>query len=211
MQSENRLNLDEYQFFIRVHTLTIDRQTQFQNPFPTWLDDIRWDLMSELIRLADYRFLSDSFDQYPKDWKEWYTSEEAEKTSLPGTIDSLITDFGRMLIIRCLRPDRITPCVMNFITYNIGSKYVEPPILQLNTIVDESNKRSPLIFILSSGVDPAPQLQQLAEEKSMAQSRYFTLSLGQGQAPTARKLLEIGMKKVRSIESESRKLTSVMI
>ena len=125
-----------------------------------------------------------------------YTSEEAEKTSLPGTIDSLIADFGRMLIIRCLRPDRIGHCVHNFVTHNIGSKFIEPPILRLNTILEDSNKRSPLIFILSTGVDPAPKLQQLAEEKLMAQSRYFTLSLGQGQAPIARKLLEAGIKKV---------------
>ncbi|CAF0769681.1 unnamed protein product [Adineta ricciae] len=195
MDADNRLNQDEYQFFIRVNTLTIDRETQFPNPFPTWLNDTRWDQMSELIRLPDYRFLRDSFDQYPKDWKEWYMSEEAEKTSLPGTIDSLITEFGRILIVRCLRPDRIAHCVLNFVIHNIGSKYVEPPILQLNTILEDSDKRSPIIFILSSGVDPAAKLQQLAEDKMMARSRYFTLSLGQGQANTARKLLETGMKK----------------
>lgn len=101
-----------------------------------------------------------------------------------------------MLIIRCLRPDRITHCVLNFVIHNIGSKFVEPPILQLNTIFEDSNKRLPLIFILSPGVDPAPKLKQLAEEKMMAQSRYYTLSLGQGQAPRARKLLEAGIKKV---------------
>ena len=123
-------------------------------------------------------------------------SEEAEKTSLPSTIDSLITEFGRILIVRCLRPDRITHCVLNFVIHNIGSKYVEPPILHLNTILEDSDKRSPIIFILSPGVDPAAKLQQLAEDKMMARSRYFTLSLGQGQTNTARKLLETGMKKV---------------
>lgn len=101
-----------------------------------------------------------------------------------------------MLIIRCLRPDRITRCVFNFVTHNIGSKFVEPPILQLHAILEESNKRSPLIFLLSPGVDPASQVQQLAEEKQMTKSRYNTLSLGQGQASRAKKLLEIGMKKV---------------
>jgi hypothetical protein len=109
-----------------------------------------------------------------------------------------------MLIIRCLRPDRITHCVLNFVIHNIGSKFVEPPILQLNTILEDSNKRSPIIFILSPGIDPAAKLQQLAEDKMMAQSRYYTLSLGQGQAPIARKLLEAGIKKV--IRREEREL-----
>ena len=125
-----------------------------------------------------------------------YLSEEAEKTSLPGTIDSLINEFGRLLIIRCFRPDRLTHSISQFISQNLGSKYLEPPILQLHSIVEDSNKRSPLIFILSPGVDPAAKLQQLAEEKQMNTGRYFALSLGQGQAATARKLLEIGMKKV---------------
>ncbi|UJR33040.1 hypothetical protein I4U23_020499 [Adineta vaga] len=195
MDVDNRLNHDEYQFLIRINILTIDRETQFPNPFSTWLNDVRWDQMSELIRLPDYRFLRDSFDQFPKDWKEWYLSEEAEKASLPGTIDSLITEFGRILIVRCLRPDRITHCLLNFVIHNIGSKFVDPPILQLNTILEDSNKRSPIIFILSQGVDPSAKLQQLAEDKTMARSRYYTLSLGQGQATTARKLLETGMKK----------------
>ncbi|CAF5213631.1 unnamed protein product, partial [Rotaria magnacalcarata] len=55
MDAENRINHDEYQFLIRAHTLTIDRETQFPNPFPMWLNEIRWDEMSELIRLPDYR------------------------------------------------------------------------------------------------------------------------------------------------------------
>ena len=86
--------------------------------------------------------------------------------------------------------------MLDFITQNIGSKFVEPPVLRLDSILEDATKRSPLIFILSPGVDPAPKLQQLADEKSMAQSRYYTLSLGQGQAVAARKLLEEGMKKV---------------
>jgi len=71
MDAENRLNHEEYQFFIRANTLTIDRETQFPNPFSIWLNEHRWDQMSELIRMPDYRFLRDSFDQFPKDWKEW--------------------------------------------------------------------------------------------------------------------------------------------
>ena len=33
------LNHEEYQFFIRANTLTIDRETQFPNPFPIWLNE----------------------------------------------------------------------------------------------------------------------------------------------------------------------------
>lgn len=109
----------------------------------------------------------------------------------------MINEFGRLLIIRCFRPDRLTHSLSQFISQNLGVKYLEPPILQLNSIFDDSQKRTPLIFILSAGVDPAAKLEKLAEEKQMNVGRYFALSLGQGQSATARKLLEIGMKKVR--------------
>ena len=71
LDGENRLNHDEYEFFVRANTLSIDREHQYVNPFGQWLDEQRWDQISELIRMVDYRFLRDSFDQFSKDWKEW--------------------------------------------------------------------------------------------------------------------------------------------
>ena len=117
---------------------------------------------------------------------------------MPGNVDNLITKFGQLLIIRCFRPDRIKQCLTSFIADHLGSKFIESPSFQLNSIIEDSTKRSPIIFILSAGVDPAATLQKLAEEKQMSPNRYFTLSLGQGQAPVARRLLEAGIKKVSS-------------
>lgn len=65
---------------------------------------------------------------------------------------------------------------------------MEPPVLDIKEVLDDSTSHSPLIFILSPGVDPTAELMQLAESKGMAQ-RFMTLSLGQGQAPIATKLL----------------------
>jgi len=30
--------------------------------------------------------VANSFDQYPRDWYQWYTSSEPENTPLPGTL-----------------------------------------------------------------------------------------------------------------------------
>jgi len=46
--------------------------------------------------------------------------------------------------------------------------------------------QTPLIFVLSPGVDPTSGLIQLAESVKMT-SRFQSLSLGQGQAPIATK------------------------
>ena len=57
-----------------------------------------------------------------------------------------------MLIIRSLRADRVSFCVTAFIINNLGSKFTEPPVLDMQSVVEDSNTKTPLIFVLSSGV-----------------------------------------------------------
>ena len=70
-----------------------------------------------------------------------------------------------MIIVRCLRPDRIVFATTAFIINNLGQKFTEPPVLDLNSVLSDSMPTSPLIFVLSPGVDPTNQLLQLAEQK----------------------------------------------
>lgn len=65
-----------------------------------------------------------------------------------------------------------------------------PPSLQ---VVEESTCRTPLIFVLSPGVDPTGALLQLAEASDMGK-HFHALSLGQGQAPIAKTMIEEGVK-----------------
>jgi hypothetical protein len=57
-----------------------------------------------------------------------------------------------MLIVRSLRQDRVAFCVTSFVINNLGSKFVEPPVLDLRAVVDDSTSKTPLIFVLSPGV-----------------------------------------------------------
>lgn len=59
-------------------------------------------------------------------------------------------------------------------------------------VLADSTTRTPLIFVLSPGVDPTAALVQLAETSGMGQ-RFFALSLGQGQAPIATRLIKEGV------------------
>ena len=37
-------------------------------------------------RLASFMGIANSFEQYPRDWHQWFTSAEPENTPLPGTV-----------------------------------------------------------------------------------------------------------------------------
>lgn len=60
-------------------------------------------------------------------------------------------------------------------------------------VLEDSLPRTPLVFVLSPGVDPAPGLLQLAEQVGMA-LRLHALSLGQGQAPIATRMIQEGVR-----------------
>ena len=100
-----------------------------------------------------------------------------------------------MLIVRSLRTDRVSFCASKFIVNNLGSKFVEPPVLDMKQVYDDSNSKTPLIFVLSPGVDPTQYLMQLSEKCHM-NGKLRTLSLGQGQAPIATRLIKEGVKAV---------------
>ena len=60
-------------------------------------------------------------------------------------------------------------------------------------MVEDSTTKTPLIFVLSPGVDPTVQLVLLAETSGMGR-RFHALSLGQGQAPIATRMIKEGVK-----------------
>ena len=56
-----------------------------------------------------------------------------------------------------------------------------PPVVNLETILEQSSPISPIVFILSPGADPAGELGKLAELKGFGGNRFKFLAMGQGQ------------------------------
>ena len=71
---------------------------------------------------------------------------------IAGEWANTCNELQRMLIVRSLRPDRVAICVTTFISNNLGIKFIEPPVLELKQVVDDSTTKTPLIFVLSPGV-----------------------------------------------------------
>jgi dynein heavy chain len=106
-----------------------------------------------------------------------------------GGWEDRLNGFQKLLILRCLRPDRITIAIANYIIAKMGKKFVEPPPFDLASSYDDSNSCSPLIFILSPGADPMTELLRFAESKGMGGNKVTSISLGQGQGPIAAKMI----------------------
>uniref|UniRef100_A0A8C5PPT1 Dynein heavy chain n=1 Tax=Leptobrachium leishanense TaxID=445787 RepID=A0A8C5PPT1_9ANUR len=109
---------------------------------------------------------------------------------LPDPWDDLLTSFQKLIIIRCIRPDKVIPAAQQFVIEKLGPSYIDPPTFDMKCSYMDSTPSTPLIFILSPGADPLELLRKFAEEQGMTGMNLQTISLGQGQGPIARKMVE---------------------
>lgn len=119
----------------------------------------------------------------PYRWRAIYDSPEPHTVSPPGPLSSLPL-FHRLLLTRCLRPDKVVPAVQDFVASKMGRRFVEPPLFDLAACYNDSSATCPLIFVLSAGSDPTAALLKFAADKEMA-DKIYPISLGQGQGPKA--------------------------
>ena len=127
-------------------------------------------------------------------WKKIYDSTEPLDVPMPDKWETSTTKFQKMMIIRCLRPDKITPYVQNFVKTNLGAKFVESPPFDLPGSFSDSSNIIPLVFVLSPGADPLVALMKFADDQGFGGAKMSSLSLGQGQGPIAVKMLENAIK-----------------
>ncbi len=87
---------------------------------------------------------------------------EPESAELPSEWESKCNELQRLLLVRCLRPDRVVFAATGYASSALGRRFVEPPVLDLGETLNDSTAQSPLIFVLSAGVDPTEPLRKLA-------------------------------------------------
>ncbi|KAK3576323.1 hypothetical protein CHS0354_039732 [Potamilus streckersoni] len=97
--------------------------------------------------------------------------------------------FDRLILIRVLRPDMLTASATQFIEDKLGEKYLSTGQFDLKEIYEESTAKTPLIFILSPGCDPAAQMLRFARELRGSTLHLDMISLGRGQGQKAEELI----------------------
>ena len=183
---------EEFQFFLKGGTV-LDRSSQIKNPVSSWMSEIAWDNVTEAEHLPAFADIVGSFDSMGLEWENWYRSAEPESSELPGEWETKLNELQRMVIVRCMRPDRVIFAVTNYVANALGRKYVDPPVLDLGETYRDSSPLTPLVFVLSPGVDPTDNLEKLAKEVKMS-DKFFSVALGQGQEKKATVLIDEGLR-----------------
>jgi len=188
LMHEGKVHADDWRFLL---TGGVGLDNPYSNP-THWLPQKSWDELCRLDNFSAFTGIRKRFLQLKDIWKIYYDSNEPQKHPPPEPWTRL-DEFHKMMILRCLRPDKITPAAVNFIVNNLGVKFTEPPPFDLPNTFADSTATSPLIFVLSPGSDPMVALLKFADDQGFG-SKMTSLSLGQGQGPIAMKMIERAIK-----------------
>jgi len=121
-----------------------------------------------------------------KEWRLWCDSDYPEEELMPGGKDGKLTSFQRLLIIRCCCPDRTLAQARNYVQQSLGSFAMEEIVVNLESLVEETDCHTPLVCLLSTGSDPCSQIETIARNRMQ---EYRQISMGQGQEELARRML----------------------
>eukprot|EP01064_Diplonema_japonicum_P028148 TRINITY_DN4256_c2_g1_i2.p1 TRINITY_DN4256_c2_g1~~TRINITY_DN4256_c2_g1_i2.p1 ORF type:complete len:4454 (+),score=1223.71 TRINITY_DN4256_c2_g1_i2:62-13363(+) len=185
-------------------TLGIDKPwSHGDDDKPVWLPTETWNQVQRLCSQMPVPFRQLASDISGSSgtggWQQWYKSDKVVDAPLPAPWKETLkwtgaSGINRLLLFRVLRPDKLTAAIQHYVSNHplLGTSFTVPPVFNLQNVFRECPEASqPLIFILSSGVDPIVELKRLAEEENMSQKMH-TLSLGQGIQSRAEKLIVEG-------------------
>ncbi|XP_072275027.1 dynein axonemal heavy chain 3 [Pyxicephalus adspersus] len=190
MKGEDKIEDDVWRFLL---TGGVALDNPYPNPAPKWLSDKSW---AEIVRASNLQPLTGFMDHFKNNilkWKMIYDSLKPHEETFPDEWQE-IRGINRMVILRCLRPDKMVPAVQEFIAENMGKAYIEPPTFDLTGSYNDSNCCAPLIFVLSPGADPMAGLLKFADDLGMGGENIQTISLGQGQGPIAERMINQAIK-----------------
>lgn len=187
LQDKGEIPEEEFDYFChgRISSMcNINAKKQNNKLAFDWLSNKACDALNDLGYLI--KGLIDSIVQQEESWLVWYRSDKPETTPLPGKWDRMLSGLQKLCVVRALRLDRVLNAAALFVSNNIGSEFSNPPPLNLGEVFKCSTPKTPIILILSPGVDPTDQIIALAKSSS---HNCVQVALGQGQGPTAVNLI----------------------
>ena len=166
-----------------------------ENPDPSWIDPALWSGVLSLDSVPHFRGIAGHFRDHTEQWRAIFDSNDPQEMALPAPYDAC-SGMQALCVLRVLRKDKVMLAIQNFVSRQLGDRFVVPPPFDLRACYKDSTPATALIFVLSTGSDPMKDLQNLADECGQG-DRLDAIALGQGQGAVAEKLVEKGLSEGR--------------
>ncbi|XP_074510014.1 dynein axonemal heavy chain 11 [Sebastes fasciatus] len=178
------IDAQEFDFLLRFHV-----EACRVSPV-SFLSPHAWGAIKTISTMEDFNGLDKDVESSPKRWRKIVESSCPEKERLPQDWKNK-SSLQKLIILRALRPDRVTYTLRNFVEESMGTKYVDAAKLEFDKLYEDSGPSTPVFFILSPGVDPLKDVEKLGLKLgfSIDQGTLHNVSLGQGQEEVAERVL----------------------
>ncbi|XP_036957739.1 dynein heavy chain 1, axonemal isoform X2 [Acanthopagrus latus] len=190
MMNENKIDMAEWRFLLSGGMII----QELSNPAVSWLPERAWQEIQGLSALDNFSNLAESFTEHLQDFKRIFDSNQPHRELLPGDWDTKLDSFQKLLVLRCLKTDCLIQGLQEFVSAQLGQRFIEPQTSDLSVVFKESSPRTPLIYIMSPGADPAADLYKFADVMQFSK-KICAISLGQGQGPRAETMMHTAMEK----------------
>ena len=178
-----------WNLFIRGGGLLAKKQLK-KNPIPDRLNEVQWDFLCKLEENLSKPFegLTQDITLFTEQWIS-YTSQNTQSQPAPNKF-CLLDPFSKILLIKALRPEKLIYAISDYTKSALGDFFAEfPNNPGLESVFEESDKRTPIIFVLSEGTDPIENILKVGRDRGMS-DKLQTISLGQGQGAKAQEAFE---------------------
>lgn len=81
--------------------------SKLPNPSPDWISERMWKDILTLPILPKYSGMAEEFHKYTVEYKKVFDSTAPHKEPLPGHWDTDLDEFQKMLVLKCVRADKI--------------------------------------------------------------------------------------------------------
>jgi dynein heavy chain, axonemal len=157
------LREDEFRYFLAGPSGEIKVPT---NP-TTWINENAWpDVYKQIYgmstTLSAYKGLDEYFMKKPDEFKNIFDSSNAHEEPMPEYWNNKLNYFQKILFLKALRSDKVIPAIQNWITEQMGERFIISPTFDLAKCYKDSSIQTPLIFVLSAGSDPVADFLRFA-------------------------------------------------
>ena len=199
---EDVIKQEDVDFFLTNANTMIDSNNDFRNKKPIFIEDNLWDIILTSKKNNTICNLPDRIIKNEKKWEEFLTminSNESGKEIKTDYADHFnipdceeLNMFYKLMILKLLNQEKLVPYVRLIISNYLGEALSQPVLFSIPELYELSNFNTPLMLIITPGLDPTAEVKKLAEDNK---HDIVSVSLGQGQSKKALASIEECQKK----------------
>ena len=134
LDGSNEIDATEWRFLISGKTTAA---VDVENPAPEgsaggWIDGRMWSEVCAISGAENFQGFAADFKNHLKRWRDYFDCVEPHVQPLPDKWNDCLNSFQKLCVLRCLRVDKVTDGVMNYVIEKMGQRSLTRRPMQID-------------------------------------------------------------------------------